>query len=134
MILPLNGCGATVCKKGSTYAIRPLSICLSVCPVCDVGVLWPTVGWIKMKLGMNVGLGLGIVLDGDPAPLPQKGHSPQFSAHVCCGQTAGWMKMPIGMGHIVLNGAQLSPGKRHSSPLYSVHVYYGQTVTHLSYC
>jgi len=35
-----------------------------------------TVGWIKMKLGMEVGLGPGhIVLDGDSAPLPQKGHS-----------------------------------------------------------
>jgi len=29
------------------------------------------VGWIKMKLGMQVGLGLGhIVLDGDAAPSP----------------------------------------------------------------
>ena len=33
--------------------------------------------------------------------LPQKGgckrgHSPQFSAHVRCGQTAGWMKTPLG--------------------------------------
>jgi len=29
-----------------------------------------TVGWIKMPLGMEVGLGPGyIVLDGDPAPL-----------------------------------------------------------------
>ena len=32
-----------------------------------------TAGWIKMALGMEVGLGQGrIVLDGDPAPLPQK--------------------------------------------------------------
>jgi len=32
-----------------------------------------TVGWIKMKLGMKVGLGPGhIVLDGDPA-LPRRG-------------------------------------------------------------
>jgi len=43
-----------------------------------------------MPLGMEVGLGLHIVLDGDPAP-PQKGAQqppPQFSA-VCayCGQT-----------------------------------------------
>jgi len=39
------------------------------------------------------------VLDGDPyaAPLPKKEHSPQFSAHFCCGQTAGWIKMPLGM-------------------------------------
>jgi len=148
-----------------------------------------TVGQIKLKLGMQVGLGPGhIVLDGDPAPLPKeaspsifnpcplssngwmdqdgtwhggglrsrphfarwgpttpqkggtqppifgpcilwpngwmdqdatwyggrpqprrqcvrwgpsspspKGNSSQFSAHVCCGQTAGWIKMPLGM-------------------------------------
>ena len=53
-------------------------------------------GWIKMSLGVEVGLCPGhIVLDGDPAP-PEKGHSPpQFSAHVYCGQTAGWMKTPL---------------------------------------
>jgi len=40
-----------------------------------------TAEWIKLALGMEEGLGAGhIVLDGDPAP-PQKGHSPQFSAH-----------------------------------------------------
>jgi len=40
------------------------------------------VGWINMKLGMEVGLGPGdIVLDGDPASF-KKGRSPQFSAHV----------------------------------------------------
>ena len=33
--------------------------------------------WIKMSLGMELGLGPGdFVLDGDPAPLPQKGQSP----------------------------------------------------------
>ena len=49
-----------------------------------------TVGRIKMKLGLQVGLGPGhIVLDGEPAPLPPKEHSPQFSAHICCGQLAG---------------------------------------------
>jgi len=42
-----------------------------------------------MKLGLQVGLGLGhIVLDGDPAPLPQTGTAPQFSAHIRCGQIA----------------------------------------------
>jgi len=41
-----------------------------------------------MKLGTQVGLGPGhIVLDGDPAPRPRKVYSPQFSAHVYCGQT-----------------------------------------------
>jgi len=37
------------------------------------------VGWIKMKLGMEVGLGPGhIVLDGDPAPPPQRGTDSNF--------------------------------------------------------
>jgi len=52
-----------------------------------------------MALGMEVGLGpVHIVLDGDTAPLPKKGaEPPQFSAHLCCGQTAGCIKMPFGM-------------------------------------
>jgi len=43
-------------------------------------------------IGTEVGLSLGdTVLDGDPAPLPKGApHSPQFSAHTCCGQMAGW--------------------------------------------
>jgi len=67
-----------------------------------------------MPLGTEVSLGTGhIVLDRDPAS-PQNGHSPQFSAHVYCGQMARWMKMPLGTedhlgpGHIVRDG--------HSSP------------------
>jgi len=45
-------------------------------PVLPVrlSVLFVTVGWITMKLGMHVGLGPGhIVLDGDLVPLPQRG-------------------------------------------------------------
>jgi len=51
-----------------------------------------------MKLGTQVGLGpRHIVLDGNPALPPPKGHSPQFSAHICCGQMARWIKMSLGM-------------------------------------
>jgi len=51
-----------------------------------------------MPLGTEVDLGLhDILLDGDPAPPLLKGHSPQFSANVRCGQTSGWTKMPLGM-------------------------------------
>jgi len=38
---------------------------------------------------------------------------PQFSAHIYCGQTAGWIKMALGMevglapGHILLDAAPL---------------------------
>ena len=50
-----------------------------------------TVERIKMKLGMQVGLGPGhIVLDGDPAPPPPKGGgAPQFSAYLLWPN--GWM-------------------------------------------
>jgi len=52
-----------------------------------------------MPLGMEVGFSPGdFVLDGDPAPFPKRGRSPQFSAHVYCGQTAGWMKMALWHG------------------------------------
>jgi len=37
-----------------------------------------------------------IVLHGDKSP-KKRGHSPQFFANVCCGQTAGWITMPLGM-------------------------------------
>ena len=53
-----------------------------------------------MPLGLELGLIPGdFVFDGDPAPLPRKGAEPpsQFSAHVYCGQTAGWIKMALGM-------------------------------------
>jgi len=47
---------------------------------------------------MEVGLSLGDnVLDGDPAAPSLKGHNPQFSANVRCGQMAVWTKMPLGM-------------------------------------
>ena len=36
------------------------------------------------------------MLDGAPAPLQKGGTVPLISAHVRCGQTAGWIKMPYG--------------------------------------
>jgi len=49
-----------------------------------------------MPLGREVGLGPGnIVLDGDPAPTRKRDTAPQFSAHVYCGQTAGWIKITL---------------------------------------
>jgi len=34
---------------------------------------------------------------GTPLPSPERGGAPQFSAHVYCGQTAGWIKMVVGV-------------------------------------
>ena len=65
-----------------------------------------------MVLGLEVGLSPGnFVLHGDPGPPPQKGGgaASQLSAHVYCGQTAGWIKMTLGTevglgpGHILLD-------------------------------
>ena len=82
-----------------------------------------TVEHIKMKLGMQVGLGPGhIVLDGDPAPPPPKGHTPQFSAHICCGHMAAWIKMSLGLEQglgqddFVLDGDHAPLPKRGRSP------------------
>ena len=90
---------ATVCKTVRPMpSDRCLSVCLSVCPALSVTLVYcgQTVRQIKMKLRVQVGLGLGqIVLDGDPAPLPKGGRALQFLADICCGQMAGWIKMPL---------------------------------------
>ena len=72
---------------------------------------------------MEVGLSPdGVVLEGDPAPSPLKGHSPQFLTNVRCGQTAGVTKMPLGMevvlspGDFVLDGDPVPSPKRGRSP------------------
>jgi len=91
-----------------------------------------------MALGKEVGLGPGhIVLDWDPASLPKKGTEPPISAHVYCGQTAAWIKMPlcteIGRGlretptrHCVRWGAS-SPSPKGEQPPFSANVRCGQT-------
>ena len=53
--------------------------CLSVCLSVTLMYCGQTVGWIKMKLGMQIGLGPGhIVLDWNPAP-PKGRHSRTLS-------------------------------------------------------
>jgi len=98
-------------------------VCLSVLSVCNVGVLWPN-SQMDQDETWRVDIGPDhIVLYGDPAfPPPPKR---EFSAHVCCGQMAGWIKMPLGMevglgpGHTVLDGDPALSRKGHStSPLF----------------
>jgi len=81
---------------------------------------------------MEVGLGSGdIVLDRDPST-PKRNSPSQFAAYVYCGQTAGWIRMPLGTevrlgpGHIVLDGDPTPPQKGHS-PQFSAHACCGQT-------
>jgi len=101
-------------------------------------------GWMDQdELSPEVNLGPGhIVLDVDPAPqkthssplfsayvcrgtqlpLSQRGTALQFSAHICCGQMAAWIKMALGVeagvgpGHFVLDGDPAPSPKRGRSP------------------
>jgi len=86
-----------------------------------------TAGWMKLALGMEIGLSPGdFVLDGDPAPPPKRApHSPQFSAHFYCGQMAAYIKMPLGIelglgpGDFVLDGDPASSlPKGHRPPIF----------------
>jgi len=96
-------------QNGLPYTVRPLS-CLSDCLSVTLVYCGQMVGWIKMKLGMDVGLGPGhIVLDGDPTP---KGAQPpnfwptsvvpkrlyESRCHLVC------LKVGLGPGYIVLDG------------------------------
>jgi len=69
---------------------------------------------------------------GPSFPSPKGAQSPQFSANVRCGQTAGCMKTPLGTevdlgpGHIVLDGSQLcAKWAQHPPPIFSAGVYCG---------
>ena len=94
-----------------------------------------------MPLGMELGLSSGdFVFDGDPAT-PEKGHThpTQFLDHVYCGQTAGWMKTPLGTevdrvtDHIVLDVVAAVRERSTAAPLLSA-MSIVATVAHLSYC
>ena len=79
-----------------------------------------------MTLATEIGLSLGdFVLAGDQPP-PQKGDralpAPQFVAHFYCGQTAGCIKIPLGMevglspGNFVRWGPTTPPQKGGAAP------------------
>jgi len=80
-----------------------------------------------MTLGKEVGLGPHCAKWG-PMQLPSRQNGaelppPQFSAHVYCGQTARWIKMPLG------TETELGPGDflLDGAPQFSDHVYCSQT-------
>ena len=70
------------------------------------------------------------------SPSRKRVRSPLFSAHVYCGQTAGWIKTALGTevglgpGHIVLDGdlAPLPKKWTELRPQFLAHFYCGQTV------
>jgi len=69
---------------------------------------------------------------GTQLPSPKMGQNPKFSAHVYCHQTAGCIKMPLGMevglspGDFVLDGDPGSPSLKGYSPQFLANVRCGQ--------
>jgi len=85
--------------------------------------------WIKLPLDMEVPVGLSpgdIVLHREPSPPPPNkkmgGQQPPTFWPMYCGQTAGWMTLPLGteiglgLGHTVLDGDPASPSADGHSP------------------
>ena len=111
--------------------------CRLSCPVLSVTFVHcgQTVGRIKMKLGMQVGLGPGhIVLGGDRAPPPLKGHSPPiFGPYLlrpngCMDQDVTWFEgRPRPRRVCVRWGPRSPPQKGGGAPKFSAQVHCGQT-------
>jgi len=134
---------ATFCKTVRNMLSERCPLC-PVFHVCDVGVFWPN-GWMdqdETTWRADGPRSWQHCVRWQPTSPPQRDTAPQFSAHICCGQMAGWIKMPLGRelglgpSNIVLdrNPAPLHRKGGTASPQCSANVYCGQTVAHLSYC
>jgi len=99
-------------------------------------LLWPN-GWIHQAATWygcrSQPRGLYVRLRPSP-PSPKRGQAPKFLAHVYCGQTTGWIKMPLGTkvglspGDCVRWGPSPLPTKGVERPSqFSAHFYCGQT-------
>ena len=106
--------------------VRPRTVVLSLLPVSDIGVLWPN-GWMDQGETWHEGRPRPwphCVMWGPSSPPKKWGHNPQFSAHVCSNQTAGWIKIPLGgevglcSGDIVLDGDPASASKSGAAPTF----------------
>ena len=96
---------------------------------------------MKTALGMEVGLSPGdfVLVGSQPPSRKRSGTPPQFSVHVYCGQTAGWMKtqlameVDLGPGHIVLDGVPALRERGTADPSFRP-MSIVAIVAHLIYC
>ena len=125
--------------NGSPYAIRPLSVCLSVLSllsVCDVRALWLH-GWTDQDETWHAGRPVGhIVLDGDPAPPPQRGTAPPpisgpylLRPNGCIDQDVTWYRARPRPRRLCVRWGPRSLSRKGAKPSTkpSAHVYCGQT-------
>jgi len=115
---------ATFVKRSELYyrtVVLSVLSCLSVCLSVTLVYCGKTVGRIKMKLGMQVGLASATLREMG-IQLAARGTTPNFRPisvipYIRCGQTAGWIKMPlrmevgVGPGDFLLDGDP-APSKR----------------------
>jgi len=127
---------ASIARAVKTVRLIISDRCLFVCLSClSVTLVYcrQTVGWIRVPLDMEVGLGQGhIVLDRDPALHPKRGTTPYFGPYLL--GSNGWMDhdatwyggRPRARRHCVRCATQLPPPKKkgegHSSPNFSAHM------------
>jgi len=105
------------------FALCYRAVVLSVCPVCNVGVLWPN-GWMDQDETGHAGTlrPWPHCVRWGPSSIAPKGAPPPFLAHICSGQMAGWIKMPLGMevgrglGVFVLDEEPAPPPQRGTEP------------------
>jgi len=81
---------------------------------------------IKQKLTITITKMISITRISLPLPFPKRGaEPPKFSTHVYCGETAGWMKLVLGMEVglspgdfvFVLNGDRAPLSQKGAEPL-----------------
>ena len=113
--------------------VCPVLSCLPVCLSVTFVHCGQTVGRIKMKLGMQVGLGPGhIVLGGDPAPPPLKGLSPPiFGPYLlrpngCMDQDVTWYGGRPRPRRLCVRWGPRSPFPRGADPQFSADICCGQ--------
>jgi len=115
-------------QRDTAPNFRPISVAAKWLHVSRCHLVW------RKGLGRD-----DFVLHGDPAPPSQKGAEaiPKFSAHVYCGQTAGWINMvlstEVGLSpdDFLLDEDPATPFPNRGpspSPKFPVHFYCGQTV------
>ena len=115
------------------FFVKRFTLCYRtvVCPVCDIGELWPN-GWTDQDETPQAGRPWpwSHCVRWVPMSPSRKGAEPPNFRPMCCGQLGQWIKMPLGRkvglgpGHIVLDGDPASPTQRGGghSPQFVAHV------------
>jgi len=103
------------------FFVKRFTLCYRtvVCPVCDIGELWPN-GWTDQDETPQAGRPWpwSHCVRWVPMSPSRKGAEPPNFRPMCCGQLGQWIKMPLGRkvglgpSDIVLDGDPASPPQK----------------------